>query len=171
MKKQTIAYHEAGHAVVAHRLRYQVDGASIVSTERGQGRVNLPNPIYRMDPDNVRHRFRFEHKAIMTLAGPLTQKRYSPRSHWRKGGSGYGKFTTKGTDFQVVSDLIHRVHGDGKVAETFWSYLEAQTERLVDQNWSAIERVAQALLKQGTLSRGELRMAIQGSYRPPITKL
>jgi hypothetical protein len=32
---------------------------------------------------------------------------------------------TKGTDFQTVSNLIDRVHGDGKVAQAFWRYLEA----------------------------------------------
>ena len=67
---------------------------------------------------------------------------------------------TKGTDFQIVSDLIYRVHGDGKVAQTFWRYLEAQAERLVDLNWPAIERVAQALLEHGTLSGDEVRTAM-----------
>jgi hypothetical protein len=64
----------------------------------------------------------------------------------------------------MVSDLIYRVHGDGKVAKTFWRYLEAQTEGLIDRNWSEIERVAQALLKHGTLSGDEVRTAMLESH-------
>jgi hypothetical protein len=73
---------------------------------------------------------------------------------------GYGKFMTKGTDFQIVSQLIDRVHGEGKVAQIFWRYLEAQAEQLIDINWPKIEHVAQALLEHGTLSGDEVRMAM-----------
>jgi hypothetical protein len=89
MKKQTIAYHEAGHAVVARRLGYPVDGASIVSKEASEGRVKLPNPMRRKDAELDRHRIWVEHAAIIALAGPLRQKRPSPHSNWRGGGSGY----------------------------------------------------------------------------------
>jgi len=162
MKKQTIAYHEAGHAVVAHRLGYRVDGVSIVPKEASEARTKLPNPMRRKDAELDRHRIWVEHAAIIALAGPLTQKRHSPHSNWRSGGSGYGKFLTKGADFQVVSNLIDRVHGEGKVAQTFWRYLEAQAQRLVDINWPAIERVARALLEHGTLSGDEIRRTIGG---------
>jgi hypothetical protein len=56
MKEQTIAYHEAGHAVVARRLGYPVDGASIVPKEASEGRVKLPNPMRRKDAELDRHR-------------------------------------------------------------------------------------------------------------------
>jgi ATP-dependent Zn protease len=63
MKKQTIAYHEASHAVVAQRLGYRVDGASIVPKEGREGHVNLPNPMHRKDPGLDRHRRHVEHAA------------------------------------------------------------------------------------------------------------
>jgi ATP-dependent Zn protease len=160
MKKQTVAYHEAGHSVVAHGLGYQVDDVSIVCKE-ARGRAKLPNPMHRKDPELAQHRILLEHTAIIALAGPIAQKRHSPRSDWRGSGSGYGEFMTQGADFQIVSRLITRVHCEGKVAETFWRYLEAQAEHLVNRNWPAIERVAQALLKHGALSGDEVRAEIR----------
>jgi hypothetical protein len=160
LNRALTAYHEAGHAVVAHRLGYRVEGASIVEKEGSKGRIKLPNPMHRKDPKLARHRIWVEHAAIIALAGPLTQKRHNPHSHWRSAGVGYGKFMTKGTDFQIVSQLIDRVHGEGKVAQIFWRYLEAQAEELIDINWPKIEHVAQALLEHGTLSGDEVRIAM-----------
>jgi hypothetical protein len=69
MKEQTIAYHEAGHAVVARRLGYRVDGVSIVPKEASEGRTKLPNPMRRKEPELDRHRIWVEHAAIIALAG------------------------------------------------------------------------------------------------------
>jgi hypothetical protein len=84
MKKQTIAYHEASHAVVARRLGYPVDGASIVSKEASEGRVKLPNPMRRKDAELDRHRIWVEHAAIIALAGPLTQKAPQSTLEWAR---------------------------------------------------------------------------------------
>jgi hypothetical protein len=83
MKKQTVAYHEAGHAVVAQRLGYRIDGASIVRKEASEGHAKLPNPMHRKYPELDRQRIWVEHAAIIALTGPLTPKRHSPRSNWR----------------------------------------------------------------------------------------
>jgi hypothetical protein len=45
------------------------------------------------------------------------------------------------------------VHGEGKVAQIFWRYLEAQAEELIDINCPKIEHVAQAHLEHGTSVR------------------
>jgi Peptidase family M41 len=71
MKKQTIAYHEAGHAVVAHRVGYRVDVVSIVPKGASEGRTKLPNPMRRKDSELDRHRMWVEHAAIIALTTAL----------------------------------------------------------------------------------------------------
>jgi hypothetical protein len=136
------AYHEAGHAVMAHKL-----GAKVcrVSIEDDSGRTQ----IKRLG----RGVGRIERIILINLAGPYAQRRYAPRSRWRsRSHTGFNS----GYDFDNVTDLIYDKHGMGKVAEAYWRYVETRAEALVEQHWSNIDAFAQALLKHGVIA-GDLR--------------
>ena len=104
IKTRAIAvYHEAGHAVMAHKL-----GAKVcrVSIEDDSGRTQ----IKRLG----RGVGRTERIILINLAGPYAQRRYAPRSRWRsRSHTGFNS----GYDFDNVTDLIYDIHGMGKVAE------------------------------------------------------
>jgi hypothetical protein len=169
-RREAVAYHEAGHAVVAHMLEYQVRRVSIAPKSDSEGHVSWPNPINRSVMSRLefgseagldRVRYRIDHAIIVSMAGALAQKRHNPRSRWRYAGSGAapGEFLLKGSDDQLALELASRVHEGEKVRTAYLRYLEARAEALVKRHWSRIERLAITLLERETVS-GDIREAM-----------
>jgi hypothetical protein len=178
--REAVAYHEAGHAVVAHMLGHQVRRVSIAPKSGSDGRVSWRNPINRIisklesgsEADLERVRYRIDHAIIVSMAGAFAQKRHNPRSGWRYAGSGAarGEFLLKGSDDQQALELMSRVYEDEKVRAAYSRYLEARAEELVKRYWSRIERLAIALLDRETISdirvammSDEIKKAISGT--------
>jgi hypothetical protein len=89
---------------------------------------------------------------LSALADPYAQRRFAPRSRWR-----LRSHPRSGYDFDNVRNLIHNdLLYNGKVAETYQTFMEARTEALVDQYWLRIESVAKALLERGVIT-GDIR--------------
>jgi hypothetical protein len=157
-----VAYHEAGHAVIAHVLGFRVRRVTIVPDDKSQGRMIWGKPPirgrdrgwYNLSPSNAR---RLEDWLIVLLAGPLAMRHHNPRSHWRKSGTGYGEFMQKGSDFQVAGELIDYLHGDEAVASAYWGYVRAQAEAIVEKRWAWIDRVARHLAKHKGASKNSSR--------------
>jgi Peptidase family M41 len=170
-RREAVAYHEAGHAVVAHMLGHQVRRVSIAPKSGSEGRVSWRNPIknpsvrgkleYGSEADLDRVRYRIDHAIIVSMAGAFAQKRHNPRSGWRYSGSGAarGESLLKGSDDQQALALMSRVHEDEKVRDAYWRYLEARAEALVKRYWSRIERLAITLLDREIIS-GDIREAM-----------
>jgi hypothetical protein len=154
MKKIVVAYHEAGHAVVAWRLGRRPSGVSIGATKRSRGRVTLC--IRPLESDSPRNWCRNEEAMVIALAGPLAQRRHAPRSDWRQRKHRTLRGPDRGTDFDLVNELLCRQHDGLTVRTAYDKYVRARTQELVDANWPAIERVAQALLERESLTRQEL---------------
>lgn len=158
-QKVQIAHHEAGHAVVACRLHKFPSKVTILPNKSSSGRAVFRRPLLQegMQSDNSpRNWLRIEHDMIIAMAGPLAQRRYAPRSDWRQNRY-WGE---RGTDFDIFADLLLLQHDDEKVRDAYARYIRARAESLVENGWPAIERVAQALVDQQTLSREELSKTI-----------
>jgi len=145
MRNTEVAYHEAGHAVIAHVLGFRVRRVTIVPDDKSQGRMiwdKLPVRDRDLGWSDLRphQRQRLEDWIIVALAGPLAMRHSNPRSHWKKSGTGYGKFMHKGADFQIVGELIDILHDDRAVACAYWGYVRARTEALVKKRWAWIDR-------------------------------
>jgi len=163
-RREANAYHEAGHAVVAHMLGYEVLRVTIVPKAGSEGHVSWRHPINRRvssklefgsEADIDKVRYRIDHAIIVSKAAALAQKRHNPRSGWRYAGSGAapGEFLLKGSDDQQALEWASRVHEDDeKVREAYMRYLEARAEALVKHHWCRIERLAKKLLKCETVS-------------------
>ena len=137
-----VAYHEAGHAVIAHMLGCRVERVSI-DEDSGATLIKWSRRVEQG----------IERQILSTLAGPYSQRRFAPRSHWRsRSHAGFAS----GYDFDNVTGLIFDLHGKGKVAERYWAYVEARAEALVDQHWLHIESVVKVLLKHGAIT-GDIR--------------
>jgi hypothetical protein len=169
-RRSDAAYHEAGHAVVALTLGYQVELVTIVPTAGSDGHVRWNNPTRRRSVREAlefglqveRRRHLVEHEIIVNLAGSLAQRRHRPHSPWRRDAAGAkrGQFVAKGSDYQHALELVAWLHeGQQQVINTYSRYLEARAEALVNARWENIERLAVALLESETLKGDEVRMA------------
>ena len=173
-----IAFHEAGHAIVAHALGDRVLRISIVPGVESRAEVQWdnPNPVRGLvaralefdDADKFKHVVEhaiIEHAIIVCMAGPLAQRRRYPRSHWRQAATGTSrlgplKAMVKGADYQQASVLAEQLHPNAKVSRAHWRYLEARADDLLTQWWPEVERLATALLERKTITE-DLREIIQ----------
>ena len=138
----TVAYHEAGHAVVSRMLGLRVKSVTI-----RPGSVLIDR--FSRAPT--------EKQILILLAGLYAQRRFAPHSAWRSRNQSH---PNSGYDFDTVALLIHDEHGSGRVADLYSRYAFAKAEQLVEGWWQHIEAVAKALLERGTLTETEMCQAM-----------
>jgi ATP-dependent Zn protease len=129
------AYHEAGHAVAAHVLGAVEIRATI---NRDQWHPHDPGP----------QRYRFagvavvESSIVAALAGPMAQERHAP---------GF-KDSHDAVDDELVRGAGHRL-----------ADYRAETARLLETHWQALERVAAELLFRRVLDHGQIAALCGGA--------
>jgi hypothetical protein len=123
---KAIAFHEAGHAVVALAL-----GSKVRVVEIG------PRPHA-----HCAHRTE-TNKAITALAGDLAEQRACPWSPW-----------DAEVDFRVACDTAEHL-APAAPAEALERFLD-QARALLDRHWREVEAVAAALLGRGKLTGKEI---------------
>jgi hypothetical protein len=124
------AFHEAGHAVIAHVLNVPVKRVTLKA---------VTSPLKRV---TARRRWK---RAVIAFAGPVAEdrfQRYPPAEHpalWSSAWDGDARNAARylGADGDIVA--AHR-----------------EAVRLVREHWDAIERVADALAERGRLSGAEV---------------
>lgn len=159
-ERRAIAFHEAGHAVIAWQLDLPIKTVSIVAGEDWGGRF-----VYRRDPlrginldckvSDRAHR-RVERVILAALAGPAAQNLAAPDS-WslQRDGHHFGR-----GDYDRINNLLFAL-GLSETVSAHLNYLQVDARARVKGYWSAIEKVAAALLEKGTLDRDQLYEAIQ----------
>ncbi len=161
LDRRAVAFHEAGHAVVAKCLGLSVLTVSIVENKDSRGRVAhdwFEAIDYQDDDDDAIHR-QMEKKIMAALAGPAAEAIAAPETYHRDRHSGFG-----GGDFDVAEGLLERIHGlRVKIAAAHLQYLELAAKAWVEQHWKAIESVSTALLEKGTLDEKQLCEAMWAS--------
>ena len=173
---QGTAYHEAGHAVVAHYFEIPVITISIVPDGDLGGSVTyypLPagvdwlfaiQPISEEDdaeiPDGLIDcilRHDIEALVMAGMAGMLAEKRVY-RRHLRQGAA---------HDYYNTYRDLRRLEGNERVIAAYWKYLEVRTDDLLNQPsvWASVEAVAEALLTKSSLTCDEMIEAIREGHR------
>jgi len=130
------AYHEAGHAVVAHTLGYGTPYVEIAADGSG----------YRAGSGAPGGRDVVEHMVLITMAGPIAEARALRISRlvaWGWSASG---------DLPEAEGLITGLGG----LDPWWNIYESQTAALVREHWPAVDRVARALLARRRLDAAAL---------------
>jgi hypothetical protein len=115
------------------------------------------------DRDDARVVQWIERSLIVTLAGSIAQRRFSPRSDW-KYGMGHDKIAMLGSDIQTVIRRIDELGFRGKVAATYRAYLEARAEALIKDHWPAIKKLAETLLWCKTMDADDVHQLLFGAY-------
>lgn len=148
--REEVAYHEAGHVVVGHRLGLKlVDVDVIEDSEGGHGHTNFEHPAwFRRDgpPDEPKRAF-VEAVATTFLAGTIAEARRAGFENWEQAGFDLDS---------VVRDWLLLLFPHSEIEERLRAYGTA-AEGLVNDpaNWQAIEGLARALLKRPRLAAAE----------------
>jgi hypothetical protein len=166
-RRREIAYHEAGHVVVAHYVGLPMRRVTIVPSGDWQGSATYHrSPLKRFNLDldiNDRAYRRAERDTLVTLAGGVAQKRYAPGSVGGDDGADEdGLRSGCAGDWGYAADLAFTLHRDSqRRAQLHLDYLEKVTACYVDEHWDEIERVAAALLEKGTLDQWQIVAAMK----------
>src|SRR5258706_8958530 len=145
-QRTATGYHEAGHAVVCHRLGFQVNRVTIVPSATFAGQCSHENILRRINPefDNTdRGRMRMQKTIMVCLAGQIAQcmgRARSVRSYHSH------------ADFKLASDLSLRVNGTGPTATAYLEWLTLRTREIIKSSCPVVEALATDLLQQGTIT-------------------
>jgi hypothetical protein len=151
-----IAYHEAGHAVAAVALGFDVEVASIVPDDDCiLGHVIVPVS----DDRDLEYWIR---RATMLWCGPLAAQRHPGTFLDDDGG---------GDDHQSIA-----VYGDCAAigsgeSDGFKVWTRARAMSILNANWSAVAAVALALLEHDTLTGGEIRQLVAEVEPAPVISI
>jgi Helicase conserved C-terminal domain len=150
-EQRVIAFHKAGHAVVACQLGLRIKTVSIVAGEGWQGRTAYHgNPLRGITHDcgdSDRGHRRAEKLIIVALAGPAAHAIAAPDSWSPEQGHHLGR-----GDYDIAKKLVFKLNwGSREIVSAHLNYLEVSANALVKGTWDAIEKVAAALLEKGTL--------------------
>jgi hypothetical protein len=139
------AYHEAGHAVVALRLGYEVGKVTIKPRYGSLGRTEIRHRS--PSPDDIR----------FDLAGALAEALVNP-NRWeiQFGARADWQFTRRSVRKFVALGFINGREGDVLIDE-----LLHETRALVWRDRKAIARVAAALLKHATFTGDDIKRIME----------
>jgi AraC-like DNA-binding protein len=155
MNETLVAYHEAGHAVIALRLGLlRKKGASIVPNDYSSGRVH-PRRGRGEDGDisNGQAQLLAERHVMICMAGIEAERRHNPRSarSWHFESDRDQAIDWLGTVCEFSSDQF----------AAYWKLLQIRTRDMVQAHWWRIEAVAARLLVSKTLTGDQIREVIQ----------
>lgn len=161
--RETVAYHEAGHAVAAHEFELTVERISIEPSGDAAGHVvhdygcKMNEIIYE---DGPKKQWALERAAICTLAGEVAQRRFRAESVSEEHGGGDREH------LHLILDLLAGEQ-DQELRNAWETLLVLRTERLIDARWQGVDWVAGLLLKHTKIEGAEeIRHAIADAELP-----
>jgi hypothetical protein len=138
---ESAAYHEAAHSVIAAVQKLRIDRRGLRIDQRGSGisyfKFAKPEGRVNLGPEVERER-----TIRSTQAGFIAQERFFKRFYAALGRAG------SSSDADGIRALLEEMYGTRDECQTAEAKLLAETEKLVDANWNAIEALGQTLLSK-----------------------
>jgi hypothetical protein len=139
--REFLAFHEAGHAVMATMLRRPIRRASIRHTHGLTGYVDYEHASSTLAEVREEHRVIIETDALILLAGRAAECERtlgSPLSH-------------ASLDRQNARALLGSLEDSEEVVSNWLRYLLVRAQSLLQREWPLVHGVAHALLKDEEL--------------------
>lgn len=141
---ELLAFHEAGHAVIAWSLKVKVHHARMGSDE---GIVAHRDLCLYFDPiDSLEYHVKAKKLALIALGGRVAEKAfleirgYEPVSH-------YDHFDTV-----ELADLAHEIYGDNATSSQNWiAECEQEADQIIATNFDRLEALAKELMRSRSL--------------------
>ena len=152
-QKEATAYHEAGHAVMCHKLGYRVKRITIIPNGTSLGECTHEGVI-RRNPEfdgSTGVRMQMEKVIMICLAGNIAQRMWRARSVRSHHAS---------SDYQSAVDLALRINGTGSIATAHLRWLRLCTKQVIESSWQTVEALAADLLKEGSITINTKRPTI-----------
>lgn len=152
--KESNAYHEASHVVIAFRLGLKYIRAYITDKQPNHsGRTEYGNLYRNNDPEIESYEYPEEFKKkiesgiMVCLAGALGQKKFNPK--------GFRKYHAEG-DWSKAADYALRLGVDDII------YLENRTKEMINDPaiWADIEKVVKELLEHEVLTDWQIEQLL-----------
>jgi hypothetical protein len=163
-------YHEAGHAYAAWTLNIRIKSVTVVpdSANDSFGAINRHSALSRRFRDvaagliSDSTRLKAENEVMVSLAGMVAQKRFSPRS-CRKFHGHY--------DTQNVIDVLSRF-ADEREMKAWHKLLLIKTENMLLNPiaWVGVTAIAQQLSTQNTLTSEDIDQTIRSANQSAIER-
>ena len=143
-----VAYHEAGHAVVAHVLGIEVAYVSIVETEGSSGRSISPLPE-DFDPYAEGAEEVMKSYLVAGAAGAASEELLT------------GELSSiRGNDLEGITKLLISLAGIGAQAQEEGQWALEKAKSTLRDNWESVQALAEALLEHRELDREQIRAVL-----------
>ena len=153
---ESVAYHEAGHAVAAWHVRVRTTALSIVPDEDAKGfHAHRPyfGGINLEYDDSPRAQRRAENMALVCLVGPAAQRRFNPK--------GFRNYHVASDRHEAIY-LLAYIGSEDEYLNAYLKLIEIQARNFVTihYQWSLFECLAEALLERQRLTGKDVRRVI-----------
>jgi hypothetical protein len=170
--KEVVAYHEAGHAVIARARQLPISLLTIIGKGRAAGYVGMVGHGYYLDKRRKRYvrttndpsldwagnkvpprrevsQYEHESEILMSIAGGMAERMHCNRNDltpWKD-----WKSAASNSDIRIARD--HR--GEIERPET-WEHYETLTHEMLLKYWPMVQAVAAALMRRKFLDAREV---------------
>jgi ATP-dependent Zn protease len=154
------AYHEAGHAALAHEFRFPVKRVSIIPDGNILGYVydQLPRWMPEIEHTITPYReVRVRHQVMVHYAGAAAVAVHLKRGTWRGAAQ----------DCQSAADLADHLTGSAEETDALlkWLWIATKGAMGTPQNRRRVKSLADALLTHRQLTAAQVRAVIEEADR------
>lgn len=156
MSPERTAYYEAGHAVMAWKLRKKFKSVTIIRAGDTLGHMTHPKSYFKnFNPEldsSPRALKRIEDEMIICFAGQIAEKMFSRRENWRCSKS----------DWKSATDSALLLGGDSEITWAYTHYIWLKAKALMRQPWIwyLVRSLAKELVNKRKISYREARQII-----------
>jgi ATP-dependent Zn protease len=161
-RRRGTAYHEAGHAVAfeINRRVPRVRRATIVPNPHDAtlGHVLHWKPPSRLRPDvevTGRDQLWLQERIVCSLAGAIAERRATGR---------YDHIGAQSDREAALDCALYVTNGCTGEASALLRWLSMRAENLIEGHWTEVSAVADALLKEQTLSGARVRVIMRQAF-------